>query len=133
MLAGCRIALAYEAGRDAFWLARWLIARGIEAHVIHSASVAVSREPYAGKPHVRIWAGACDETHVPTATTARVHRAAAHATTAQSEGLLGWTARRADGRAPPQQSLGYLQKSSGHQEIAPDGAEGMRFSVSSLR
>ena len=25
-------------------------------------------EPYAGKPHVRIWAGACDETHVPTAT-----------------------------------------------------------------
>src|SRR3984893_638402 len=39
-----RIALAYEAGRDVFWLARWLIARGIEAHVIHSASVAVSRE-----------------------------------------------------------------------------------------
>lgn len=39
-----RITLAYEAGRDGFWLARWLIARGIEAHVIHSASVAVSRE-----------------------------------------------------------------------------------------
>src|SRR5499427_2883038 len=39
-----RIALAYEAGRDGFWLARWLIARVIEAHVIHSASVAVSRE-----------------------------------------------------------------------------------------
>jgi transposase len=39
-----RIVLAYEAGRDGFWLARWLIARGIEAHVIHSASVAVSRE-----------------------------------------------------------------------------------------
>ena len=39
-----RIALAYEAGRDGFWLARWLIAREIEAHVIHSASVAVSRE-----------------------------------------------------------------------------------------
>jgi transposase len=39
-----RIALAYEAGRDGFWLARWLVARGIEAHVIHSASVAVSRE-----------------------------------------------------------------------------------------
>jgi transposase len=36
--------LAYEAGRDGFWLAHWLIARGIEAHVIHSASVAVSRE-----------------------------------------------------------------------------------------
>lgn len=39
-----RIAVAYEAGRDGFWLARWLKARGIEAHVIHPASVAVSRE-----------------------------------------------------------------------------------------
>jgi transposase len=39
-----RIVVAFEAGRDGFWLARWLIARGIEAHVIHSASVAVSRE-----------------------------------------------------------------------------------------
>ena len=39
-----RIVLAYEAGRDGFWLARWLIARGIEVYVIHSASVAVSRE-----------------------------------------------------------------------------------------
>ena len=39
-----RIVLAYEAGRDGFWLARWLQARGIEGHVIHSTSVAVSRE-----------------------------------------------------------------------------------------
>jgi transposase len=39
-----RIALAFETGRDGFWLARWLRARGIEAHVIHAASVAVSRE-----------------------------------------------------------------------------------------
>src|SRR6201987_5577267 len=39
-----RIALALEAGRDGFWLARWLAARGIEAHVIHASSVAVSRE-----------------------------------------------------------------------------------------
>jgi hypothetical protein len=46
-----RIALAYEAGRDGFWLARWLIARGIEAHVIHSASVAVSRERKRANPH----------------------------------------------------------------------------------
>jgi transposase len=34
-----RIALAFEAGRDGFWLARWL-----SAHVIHPSSVAVSRE-----------------------------------------------------------------------------------------
>jgi transposase len=38
------VAVAYEAGRDGFWLARWLRARDIEAYVIHAASVAVSRE-----------------------------------------------------------------------------------------
>src|SRR5207248_9517698 len=37
-----RIALAFEAGRDGFWLACWLRARGVEAHVIHPSSVAVS-------------------------------------------------------------------------------------------
>src|SRR5271166_4400407 len=39
-----RIAVAFEAGRDGFWLARWLRARDIEAHVIHASSIAVSRE-----------------------------------------------------------------------------------------
>ncbi|HLB84295.1 MAG TPA: IS110 family transposase [Steroidobacteraceae bacterium] len=39
-----RVVLAYEAGRDGFWLARWLKERDIEAYVIHPASVAVSRE-----------------------------------------------------------------------------------------
>ncbi|MGY4286304.1 transposase [Bradyrhizobium sp. LM2.7] len=39
-----RIAVAFEAGRDGFWLARWLRARDIEAHVIQASSVAVSRE-----------------------------------------------------------------------------------------
>ena len=39
-----RIAVAFEAGRDGFWLARWLRAHGVEAHVIHPTSVAVSRE-----------------------------------------------------------------------------------------
>ena len=39
-----RIAVAYETGRDGFWLARWLRARGIDTHVIHATSVAVSRE-----------------------------------------------------------------------------------------
>src|SRR5260370_3771048 len=45
--AGCvvrRIVCAYEAGRDGFWLARWLQAHAIEAYVIHAASIAVSRE-----------------------------------------------------------------------------------------
>jgi transposase len=39
-----RVAVAFEAGRDGFWLARWLRARGVEAHVIHPSSVAVPRE-----------------------------------------------------------------------------------------
>src|ERR1700681_1568721 len=39
-----RTAVAFEAGRDGFWLARWLRTRSIEAYVIHASSVAVSRE-----------------------------------------------------------------------------------------
>jgi transposase len=39
-----RIAVAFEAGRDGFWLARWLRAHGIEAHVIHPSSIPVPRE-----------------------------------------------------------------------------------------
>jgi transposase len=36
-----RIAVAFEAGRDGFWLARWLRARGVEAYVIHASIEAV--------------------------------------------------------------------------------------------
>ncbi len=39
-----RIALAFEAGRDGFWLARWLRERGIEAYVMHASSIAMPRE-----------------------------------------------------------------------------------------
>jgi transposase len=39
-----RIVVAYEAGRDGFWLARWLRGRGIECHVIHPNSIPVTRE-----------------------------------------------------------------------------------------
>lgn len=39
-----RVTVTYEAGRDGFWLARWLRCRGIEAHVIHPTSIPVSRE-----------------------------------------------------------------------------------------
>ena len=39
-----RIVVAFEAGRDGFWLARWLRAREIEAYVIHPTSIPVSRE-----------------------------------------------------------------------------------------
>ena len=39
-----RICVAFEAGRDGFWLARWLTAKGIEAHVMHATSVPVKRD-----------------------------------------------------------------------------------------
>ena len=39
-----RIVVAFEAGRDGFWLARWLRKRGIEAYVIHASSIAMPRE-----------------------------------------------------------------------------------------
>jgi transposase len=44
-----RIVVAFEAGRDGFWLARWLRARGIEAYVIHATSIPVSREQRRAK------------------------------------------------------------------------------------
>ena len=44
-----RTVVAFEAGRDGFWLARWLRARGIEAYVIHPVSVAVPREARRAK------------------------------------------------------------------------------------
>src|SRR5205809_6582053 len=45
-----RITLAFEAGRDGFWLARWLEARGVEAHVIHPTSVAYRGSIAGRKP-----------------------------------------------------------------------------------
>ena len=39
-----RICVAYEAGRDGFWLARWLRDHGIEAHVMHATSIPVKRD-----------------------------------------------------------------------------------------
>ena len=39
-----RVVVAYEAGRDGFWLARWLRMHDVEAYVIHPTSIAVSRE-----------------------------------------------------------------------------------------
>ena len=39
-----RICVAYEAGRDGFWLAHWLQDNGIETHVMHPISVPVKRE-----------------------------------------------------------------------------------------
>ncbi|HET8765583.1 MAG TPA: IS110 family transposase [Rhodanobacter sp.] len=39
-----RVAVAFEAGRDGFWLARCLQRQGVEAYVIHPSSVPVPRQ-----------------------------------------------------------------------------------------
>jgi len=41
--AVARTGLAYEAGRDGFWIARALAQGGLEVHVMHPASIAVDR------------------------------------------------------------------------------------------
>jgi transposase len=42
-LAVARTVLAYEAGRDGFWIARALGAHGVEVHVMHPASIPIER------------------------------------------------------------------------------------------
>ena len=44
-----RTVVAFEAGRDGFWLARWLRLHGVEVYVIHPSSVPVSREARRAK------------------------------------------------------------------------------------
>jgi transposase len=39
----------YEAGRDGFWLHRWLIARGVENVVVESSSIEVNRRARRAK------------------------------------------------------------------------------------
>jgi transposase len=39
----CRVMTCYEAGRDGFWLHRWLVAEGFESLVVDPASIEVER------------------------------------------------------------------------------------------
>lgn len=43
LLADARVVSCYEAGRDGFWLHRYLVAQGIASHVVDSASIEVNR------------------------------------------------------------------------------------------
>ncbi len=38
-----RTVLAYEAGREGFWIARYLLAQGIEVQIMHPSSIPVER------------------------------------------------------------------------------------------
>ena len=42
-----RVVSCYEAGRDGFWLHRYLVAQGVQNHVIDSASIEGSQEQWA--------------------------------------------------------------------------------------
>jgi transposase len=47
--ADCRVVSCYEAGRDGFWLHRWLVAHGVENVVVDSASIEVNRRQRRAK------------------------------------------------------------------------------------
>src|SRR5262245_39991601 len=46
---GTPVVSCYEAGRDGFWLHRWLIAQGIDNRVVDSASIEVNRRARRAK------------------------------------------------------------------------------------
>ena len=47
--ADCPVVSCYEAGRDGFWLHRWLLAQGVENVVVDSASIEVNRRQRRAK------------------------------------------------------------------------------------
>jgi transposase len=46
---GSRVVSCYEAGRDGFWLHRWLVAEGIENRILDSSSIEVNRRKKRAK------------------------------------------------------------------------------------
>jgi len=59
-----RIVVAYEAGRDGFWLARWLVGQGVETYVIHSTIRAAYCGPGRG-PNGPGWVAAGTIRRIP--------------------------------------------------------------------
>src|SRR5262249_30618640 len=115
-----RTVLAFESGRDGFWLARWLRVRGVETFVMHATSVAVSREPRRAKtdrldtqmliPVVLGWLRGeprhCKMVAIPTARGQRhARRVAASARRAQRP--LAELSRRRGGITLPFRELRY--------------------------
>jgi transposase len=47
--ADAPVASCYEAGREGFWLHRWLVAHGVQNHVIDSSSIEVNRRARRAK------------------------------------------------------------------------------------
>src|SRR5918996_1471994 len=49
LAADARVRSCYEAGRESFWLHRWLVARGVENMVVESSSIEVNRRARRAK------------------------------------------------------------------------------------
>ena len=49
MIEGVRVVSCYEAGRDGFWIHRYLVSKGIENLVVDSASLEVNRRKRRAK------------------------------------------------------------------------------------
>src|SRR6266849_11009333 len=47
--ANAPVVSCYEAGRDGFWLHRWLVAHAVSSHVIDSSSIEVNRRARRAK------------------------------------------------------------------------------------
>ena len=93
---GCRIeriCVAFEAGRDGFWLARWLEGHGIEPHVIHASSPRLRRIRASAFFRLPGWMTASIDGPGPVAGHSRAARAM-QASVAWPRGASGFTLRR---------------------------------------
>ena len=57
---GCRVVSCYEAGREGFWLHRFLVAEGIENLIVDSSSIEVPQKRRRAKTDRLDLAGLCD-------------------------------------------------------------------------
>ncbi|VTU45439.1 hypothetical protein SRS16P2_00148 (plasmid) [Variovorax sp. SRS16] len=56
----------YEAGRDGWWLHRWLIEQGVDNIVVDSSSIEVNRHARWAKTQHSIWSSASSSPAAPT-------------------------------------------------------------------
>jgi transposase len=57
--ASCRVKACYEAGREGFWLQRWLEAEGIDNRVVDASSIEVNRRLRRAKTDRMARSNAC--------------------------------------------------------------------------
>ena len=118
-----------RAGRDGFWLARWLGARKIEAYVIHPTSIAVSREQRRAKTdrldigllkRLIPWLAARRERS--TAPWQRSQPWKGRMQNARTASGSNWLGKRTRYHQPHESSLG----ASRHSQLQPKIAQGTR-------